>query len=131
MVDILLDVFLQALGPVEVIGPLTAFDRNLGISGAINNLHSIPISLSTFLHESSKLRLWDFVPRHHMVKVFLENYLSILALKLEIVASDCHDTLVDPIVDVACYGGPIGHLLDMVGHDPCILKILARLHQPH
>jgi hypothetical protein len=47
---------------------------------------------------------------------------------LEVAASDGHDALVGFVVYVAGRGGPIGDAFDMVGHDPSMLKIPARLH---
>ena len=66
-----------------------------------------------------------------MIKILLENYLSIHVLKLEVVARNGHDALIGPIVNVARHGGPTGDTLDMVKHNPCILKVTCRLHLPH
>ena len=50
---------------------------------------------------------------------------------MEVAASDGYDALVGPVVYVASHGGPLGHALDMVGHDPSMLEILTRLHAPN
>ena len=66
---------------------------------------------------------------HDMVEVMPENtWLSILIFGLEVAASDGHDTLVGLILDVVGHGGPLGDGFDMVGHDPSVLEIPARLH---
>ena len=131
MVDILLGVLLQGLGLVKVANPLTPFHQDFGITRAIDNLHSILISLSTFDHISLELWLWDTIPGHHMINVLLENYLSIHILKLEVVTCNGHDVLVGPIVNMACHGGPTGDTLDMVKHNPCILQVTTSLHLPN
>ena len=120
--DILHCVFLQRLGPVEVACPLMSFDWNLGIAYAINNLYSIPIGLSIARHKSSKVWLRDSLPKHHMVEVLSENYVSIFVLALEIEASNGHDKLVCLVVDIACHSGSIGDMLDIVRYDPRILR---------
>ena len=66
-----------------------------------------------------------------MIEVLLENYLNILVFGLKVTTHDGHDVLISPLVDVACLGGPISDLLDMIGHDPSILKTTARLHPPN
>ena len=113
---------------MEVVGLLLLFNRNLGYFCAINNLHDIPIGLNSLCHESSKVWLLDSMPKHHMMKVLSENYLSIFVLRLEVVASNGHDELVCVVIDVACYGGAIGDLLVKVKHNSCILEITASLH---
>jgi hypothetical protein len=57
-----------------------------------------------------------------------EQHLSILVLRLEVAASNSHDALVGSVVNVAGHGGPLCDAFDMVGHDPSMLKITARLH---
>jgi hypothetical protein len=54
--------------------------------------------------------------------------LSILVLQLEVAASDGHDAMVGSVVNVACHGGPLCDAFDMVGYDPSMLEITARLH---
>ena len=80
MVDILLGMLFQGLGL------LMPFHRNFGISGAIENPHNIPISLSIVGHKSLELWLSNSVLGHLRIKVLLKNYLSILVFKLEVEA---------------------------------------------
>jgi hypothetical protein len=54
--------------------------------------------------------------------------LSTLILGLEVAASNGHDMLVGSVVYVAGHGGLLGDTFDMVGHDPSMLGIHARLH---
>ena len=104
---------------MEVACPLTLFNQNLGIACAANNLHSIPIGLNSIHHGSLEVWLWDFVSRNDMVEVLLKNYLSFLIM-LEVAASNGHNALVRPIVDVTCHCGPTCDLLEIIGHDPSI-----------
>ena len=116
---------------MEVASSLTPLDRNLEIFGAIDDPHGVPIGLRIVCHEAFKVWLRDSMPSHDVVEVMLENHLSILVLGLEITASNGHDALVRPVVYVASHGGPLGHVLDMVGHDPNMLEIHAKLHAPN
>ena len=54
--------------------------------------------------------------------------MSILVLGLEVTRSDICDVLLRPIVDVASHGGPIHDPLNIIRHDPSILKITTRLN---
>jgi hypothetical protein len=67
------------------------------------------------------------MPSHDMVGVVSEKHLSILVLRLEVAANNSHDALVRPVVNVAGHGGPLGDAFDMVGHNPSMLEITARL----
>ena len=126
--DIEFGVFLQRLGPMEVESSLTPIDRNLWVSGLVNNPDGILIGLSTVGHEAFEVRLGNTMAGHDVVEVMSEKHLSILILGLEVAASDGHDALVGSIIYVAGHGGPFGDALDMVGHDPSVLEIPARLH---
>ena len=66
-----------------------------------------------------------------MVEILSTNYVSIFVLGLEVATNDGEDSMVRPIVDVACHGGPIGDSLDMIEHDPRILDIISRLRPPN
>ena len=68
------------------------------------------------------------MPSHDVVEVVLEKHLSNFVLGLEVAASNGHDALVSTVVYVANHGCPLGDTFDMVGHDPSMLKISARLH---
>ena len=116
---------------MEVASSLAPLDWNLRISVAIDDPHGVPIGLRIIRHEAFEMWLRDFMPSHDVVEVMPEKHLSILVLGLEVAASDGHDTLVRPVIYVASYGGSLGHALDMVGHDPSMLKIPARLHAPN
>jgi hypothetical protein len=107
---------------------LTSIDRNLRISRPVDNYDGIPIGLSTVSHESFEVRLGNSMHSHDVVEVVPEQYLSILVLRSEVAASDGHDALIGTIVNVAGHGGPLGDAFDMVGHDPNMLEITARLH---
>ena len=71
------------------------------------------------------------MPRHHMVEVLLENYLSILVLGLKVATNNGYEALIHPIVYVVRHGGPTSDLLDMVRHNPSILEITAKFHLPN
>jgi hypothetical protein len=126
--DIELGVFLQRLGPMEVACSLASIHENLRISRPVDNPHGIPIGLRTVSHKSFEVKLGNSMPSHDVVKVVPEKHLSILVLRLEVTASDGHDALVGSVVNVTCHGDPLGDAFDMVGHDPSMLKISARLH---
>ena len=128
VLDIEFGVFLQRLGRMEVAGSLTPIDGNLWISGSVNNLDDIPIGLRTVGHETFEMRLGDAMASRDVVEVMLEKHLSIFIFELEIAASDGHNALVGSIVYVAYHGGPLGDTFDMIGHDPNVFKIPARLH---
>ena len=113
---------------MKVAGSLASIDGNLRISRPIDNPDGIPIGLRTVSHESFEVRLGDSMPSHDVVEVVPEQHLSILVLRLEVAASDGHDALVGSVVNVAGHGGPLGDAFDMVGHDPSMLEITARLH---
>jgi hypothetical protein len=72
--------------------------------------------------------LGDSMAGHDIVEVMPEKNFSILVLGLEIAASDGHDTLVGSVVYVAGHGGPLRDAFNMVGHDPSMFEISARLH---
>ena len=74
------------------------------------------------------MKLGNFMTTHDVVEIMLEKHLSILVLGLEVAASDGHDALVGSVVYVASHGGPLSHAVDIVGHDPTMLKISVRLH---
>jgi hypothetical protein len=84
--------------------------------------------LCSVCHEAFEVGLGNFMAGHNVVEVMPEKNLSILILGLEVAASDCHDALVGSVVYVAGHGGPLGDAFDMVGYDPSMLKIPARLH---
>jgi hypothetical protein len=113
---------------MEVAGSLASIDGNFRISRPVDNPDGIPIGLRTVSHESFEVRLGNSMPSHDVVEVVPEQHLSILVLRLEVAASDGHDALVGPVVNVAGHGGPLGDSFDMVGHDPSMLEITARLH---
>jgi hypothetical protein len=126
--DIELGMFLQRLGPMEVACYLASIHENLSISRPVDNPHGIPIGLRTVTHESFELRLGNSMPSHDVVEVVPEKHLSIIVLRLETAANNSHDALVGPVVNVTGHGGPLGDAFDMVGHDPNMLEITARLH---
>jgi hypothetical protein len=128
VLNIELGVFLQRLGPMEVAGSLASIDVNLRISRPVDNSDGIPIGLSTVSHESFEVRLGNSMPSHDVIEVVPEQHLSIFVLRLEVAASDGHDALVGSVVNVASHGGPLCDAFDMVGHDPSMLEITARLH---
>jgi hypothetical protein len=128
MLNIELGVFLQRLGPMEVVGSFTSIDGNLRISKPVDNPHDIPIGFCTVSHESFEVRLGNSMPNHDVVEVVPEKHLSNLILRLEVVANDGHDALVGSVVYVAGHGGPLGDAFEMVGHDPSMLEISAKLH---
>jgi hypothetical protein len=119
---------LQRLGPMEVAGSFTPIDENLWVSIPVNNPHNVPIGLCTIGHEAFEVGLGDSMAGHEVVEVMPKKNLSILVFGLEVAASDGHDALVGSVVYVAGHGVPPGHAFDMVGHDPSMLKIPARLH---
>jgi hypothetical protein len=127
VLDIELGVFLQRLGSMKVARSLASIDGNLMISKPIDNPNGIPV-VRTVIHESFEVRLGNSIPSHDMVEVVPEQHLSILIFRLEVAVSNSHDTLVGPVVNVAGHGGPLGDAFDMVGHDPSMLEITARLH---
>jgi hypothetical protein len=57
-----------------------------------------------------------------------EKHLSIIFFELKVATSNSHDALVGLVVYVASHGGSLGHTFDMVGHDPSMLEIPAKLH---
>jgi hypothetical protein len=128
VLDIELGEFFQRLGPMEVAGSLASINGNLRISRPVDNHDGIPIGLRTVSHESFEVRLGNSMPSHDVVEDVPEQHLSILVLRLEVAASNSHDALVGPVVNVADYGGPLGDAFDMVGHDPSMLEITAMLH---
>ena len=109
-------------------GSPASIHGNLGISRPIDNVHGIPIGLRTLSHESFEVWFGKTMPGHNVVEIMPEQYLSILVLRLEVTASNGHDALVGPVVNIASHGGPPGDAFDMVGHDPSMLEITARLH---
>jgi hypothetical protein len=72
--------------------------------------------------------LGNSMPSHDVVEVVPEQHLNIFVLRLEVAASNSHDALVRPVVNVAGHGGPLGDTFDMVRHDPSMLEITVRLH---
>jgi hypothetical protein len=113
---------------MEVTSFLVRLDRGIGISRAIDNPHDVPIDLCILRHEVFDVWLWDPMPSHDVVEVMQENHLSIFVLGLEIAINDGYVALVGPIVYTASHGG---YALDMVRHDPSMLKIPAKLHAPN
>jgi hypothetical protein len=128
VLDIEFGMFLQRLGPMKVTGSLASIDENLRISRPIDNHDNIPIGLRTVSHESFEVRLGNSMPSHNVVEVVPEQHLSILVLRLEVAASDGYDALVGSVINVAGHGDPLCVAFDMVGHDPSMLEITARLH---
>jgi hypothetical protein len=128
VLDIEFGVFFQRLDPMEVAGSLASIDGHLRISRPVDNPDDIPIGLRTVRHESFEMRLGNSMPSHDVVEVVPKQHLSILVLRLEVAASNSHHALVGPVVNVAGHGGPLGDAFDMVGHDPSMLEITARLH---
>jgi hypothetical protein len=128
LLDIEFGVFLQRQGPMEVASFLTPIDENLWIFRPVDNSHGIPSGLRIVRHEAFEVRLGNSMVSHDVIEVMLEKHLSILVLGLEVATSDGHDTLVGSVVYVAGHGGALGDAFDMVGHDPSMLEIPARLH---
>ena len=71
------------------------------------------------------------MPSHDVVEVVLEKHFGILVFGLKVAANDGYDALVDSVIYVEGHGGPLGDAFDMVGHDPSMLDIPARLHLPN
>ena len=113
---------------MNVASSFTPIDRNLWISGPVNNPHGIPIGLCTVHHEVFEVRFGDSMAGNDVVDVMPKKTLSIFVLGLEVVASDGYNALVGSVVYVAGHGGLLGNAFDMVGHDPSMLKIPAILH---
>lgn len=104
---------------------------NLGIFGAIDNPYNLPIGLCIVRHEAFEMRLGDSMPSFDVVEVMPKKHLCILVFELEVGANNGHDTLVGLVVYVASHGGPFGHALYMIRHDPNILEIPAWVHEPN
>ena len=68
------------------------------------------------------------MPSHSMIKILLEDDLCIFIFGLKITTCNGHDTLICSIVNMTSHGGPIDNTFNMIKHDPCMLKISARLH---
>jgi hypothetical protein len=128
VLDIDFSVFLQRLGPIEVAGSLASIDGNLRISRSVDNPNGIPIGLCTVRNEAFEVRLGDAMMTHDVIKVMPKKHLSIIVFGLEVAVSNGHDSLVGFVAYVAGHNGPLGDVFDMVGHDPSMLKIPARLH---
>ena len=128
MLDVLFGVLFQRLGPMEIAHPLTAGDRNLGITATVDNPNRIPVCLSAVGHKSLELRSRNFMPSHDMIEILPEDDLCIFVLRLEVTACNGHDTLICRVIHMTGHGGLIGNTFDMVEHDPSKLKISARLH---
>jgi hypothetical protein len=75
-----------------------------------------------------EVRFGNSMASYDMIQFMLEKHLSIIVLRLEVAASDGHDALVGSVVYVANHGDPLGDVFDIVGHDPSMLEIPARLH---
>jgi hypothetical protein len=78
---------------MEVASFLAPLDRDLGISGAIDDPYDVPIGLYSVRHEAFEVRLLDSMSSHDVVEVMPEKHLSILVFGLEVAASDSHDVL--------------------------------------
>jgi hypothetical protein len=84
--------------------------------------------LRTVHHEAFEVSLGDAMASHDVVEVMPEKNLSILVLGLEVATSDGHDALIGSVIYVAGFGGPLGDVFEMVGHDLSMLKTPSRLH---
>ena len=79
---------------MEKASSLTALHWNLRIPATIYNPNSIPIGLCTICHDSFEVGIRNSISSHDVIKVFLENHLSVLVFRLEVTASDGHHTLI-------------------------------------
>jgi hypothetical protein len=126
--DILLCVSFQRCSPLEETSALSVLHGDLWITAAINDLDSIPIGLCTVRHEAFEVGILDAVLCHEIVEFYPNDTLDLGVLRLHVTYGDGHDLAICYIVHVTRHSGPLFNTLDMVKHEPSILKISSWLH---
>ena len=123
--DILFDVLLQGLNPIEVAHPFTAFDWDLGITTIVDNSNHIPIGLCAICYKALEMLRKHIVPNHNVVEIFSKYHLYIHVLGVEITSYNDHDTLICEPIYITCHNCPINNTFDMIGHNPSMFKIFV------
>jgi hypothetical protein len=121
--DKLLCVSFQRCSPVEETSAFLVLHGDLWITTAIDDLDSIPIGLSTVRHEAFEVGILDAVLCNEIVQFSPHNTLDLGVLRLHVTYGDGHDLAIRCIVHVTCHCGPFFDTLDMVKHEPSVLKI--------
>jgi hypothetical protein len=108
---------------VKETSALSVLHGDLWITIAIDDSDSIPIGLGTVLHEAFEVGILDAVLCHEIVEFSPHDALDLRVLRLHVTYGDGHDLAIRCIVHVTCHCGPFFDTLDMVKHEPSVLKI--------
>jgi hypothetical protein len=101
---------------------------DLWITTAIDDSDSIPIGMCTVRHEVFEVGILEAVLCHEIVEFSLHDTLDLRVLRLHVTYGDGHDLVIRCIVHVTRHCGPFFDTLDMVKHEPSVLKISSWLH---
>jgi hypothetical protein len=126
--DILLCVSFQQCSIVEETSTFLVLHGDLWITTAIDDSDSIPIGLCTVCHEAFEVGILDAVLCHEIVEFSPHDTLDLRVLQLYVTYGDGHDLAICCIVHVICHCVPFLDTLDMVKHEPSVLKISSWLH---
>jgi hypothetical protein len=88
----------------------------------------IPVTLSTICHESFELGLRDTMLCYNDIQILPEDTLGSCIFRLYVTNGDGHNKAVSGVIDVAGHRCPFLDTLDVVKHNPPVLKITTWLH---
>ena len=113
---------------MEKASPLPIFHWNSRISSIVHYSHNVPICLGAVCHESLELKVVQSMLLDYRLQIPPKKNLSSAILGLHITHSNCHDFAIQGVVNMACHGCPVFHLLNMIEHHLSAFKITSCLH---
>ena len=102
--------------------------ENLGITFAIDDLDNILIGMCTVRHEAFEVGILNAILCHEIVQFSPHDTLDLGVLQLHVTYGNGHDLAIRCIIHVILHCGPFFDAVDMVKHEPSVLKISSWLH---
>jgi hypothetical protein len=118
--NILLDVSFQRGSLVEETHVLLVLHGDLWITTAIDESDNIPIGMCTIHHEAFEVGILHAIFSHEIVEFSPHDTLDLLVLRVHVTYGNGHDLAIHCII--------LLDMLNMVKHEPRILKISSWLH---
>ena len=115
-------VSLQRCSPMLEACALLVLHGDFWITTAIDNSNGILAGIYTIFHEAFEIGILHAVLPHVFVEFSLYDTLDLHVLRLHVQYGHGHDLAIHYIVYVICHYGLFLDTLDMVKHEPRILK---------
>lgn len=108
--------------------PLLILHWNCGVITSIDDPDIIWVLLSTICHKSLELGIRNTMPCQNSIEVLPKKALSSNVFWLHITNYKGHNTTVRKDIDMASHSRLILDMLELVKHNPSIVKISTTLH---